>query len=148
MQSIQKINRDQQRWQQQLAAQKQWFEDEDEDEYQQQEEVAPEEPRSQETRFDEPPRSSSMKSAAPAKFQQTLFIGLENGVTVVYEVTPSNDHIRRTISSEDHVLRTYNFVGGVPAEYQHLITPGAVSWGKSTSVQKTHSFDEWDNLPA
>jgi hypothetical protein len=86
-------------------------------------------------------------SHSPAKsLQQTLFIGYEDNNTVVYEVTPSNDNLR-SIATEDHLItRTYNFVGAVPPEYEGLIGPNAVKWGKSTSVQKTYSFDDWQNL--
>jgi hypothetical protein len=86
-------------------------------------------------------------SHSPAKtVQQTLFIGYENNATVVYEVTPSNDKLR-DIATDDHlIIRTYNFVGAVPPEYEGLIGPNAVKWGKSTSVQKTYSFDDWQNL--
>ena len=77
---------------------------------------------------------------------QTLYIGVENKQTIVYEVTPSNAQLRRTLRESDHVIRTYNFVGAVPPEYQDLITPDAVSWGKSTSVQKTYTFKEWSAL--
>ena len=79
---------------------------------------------------------------------QTLYIGVENKRTVVYEVTPSNTQIRRNLSESAYVIRTYNFVGAVPPEYQHLITPNAVSWGKSTMVKKTYSFAEWSALVA
>jgi hypothetical protein len=84
---------------------------------------------------------------SPSKtVQQTLFIGYENNNTVVYEVTPSNDKIRN-IATEDHLItRTYNFVGAVPPEYEGLIGPNAVKWGKSTSVEKTYSLDDWQNL--
>jgi hypothetical protein len=107
----------------------------------------------------EPPVSAEGQSdvddgqhASPSPIQisiaQTLFIGLENGATVVYEITPSNAKLRRTLTEDHQVIRTYNFVGAVPPEYQHLLTPDAVTWGKSTSVQKTLSFDEWDQLTA
>jgi len=79
---------------------------------------------------------------------QTLYIGVENKRTVVYEVTPSNTQVRRNLSESAYVIRTYNFVGAVPPEYQHLITPNAVSWGKSTMVKKTYSFAEWSALVA
>jgi hypothetical protein len=78
--------------------------------------------------------------------EQTLYIGTEQGKTVVFEVTPSNEKLRRTLSADQNVLRTYNFVGAVPTEYKHLITPEAVSWGKSTSVKKIYSFSEWQEL--
>jgi hypothetical protein len=77
---------------------------------------------------------------------QTLYIGVENEQTIVYEVTPTNTQLRRTLRGSDHVIRTYNFVGTVPPEYEDLITPDAVTWGKSTSVQKTYSFTEWSAL--
>jgi hypothetical protein len=79
---------------------------------------------------------------------QILYIGVENKKTVVYEVTPSNTLIRRNLNESAYVVRTYNFVGAVPPEYQHLITPDAVSCGKSTTVKKTYSFAEWSALVA
>jgi hypothetical protein len=84
---------------------------------------------------------------SPAKtLQQTLFIGYENDNTVFYEVTPSNEKLS-SIATGDHLItRTYNFVGAVPPEFETLIDPTAVKWGKSTSVQKTYSFDDWQNL--
>ncbi len=77
---------------------------------------------------------------------QVLYIGVENKQTTIYEVTPSNADLRRTLRPSDHVTRTYNFVGSVPPEYQDLITPDAVKWGKSTSVKKTYSYQEWLSL--
>jgi hypothetical protein len=87
-------------------------------------------------------------TSAPSKFQQTLYIGFEDDdvTTVVYEVTPSNEKIREAISDEDQVTRVYNFVGGVPPEYKHLITPDAITWGASTSVTKIYSAEEWTSL--
>jgi hypothetical protein len=82
----------------------------------------------------------------PGHIAQTLYIGTEQGKTVIFEVTPSNEKLRRTLSADQNVLRTYNFVGAVPAEYQHLVTPDAISWGKSTSVKKIYSFSEWQEL--
>jgi hypothetical protein len=85
-------------------------------------------------------------AAASPAVAQTVYIGTEQGKTVVFEVTPSNAQLRRTLTEDQNVLRTYNFVGVVPAEYQHLITPDAVTWGKSTSVKKIYSFAEWQKL--
>jgi len=81
--------------------------------------------------------------------QQTLFIGIDednNNATIIYEVTPSNEKIRHTLSENDQITRVYNFVGGVPSEYKHLITPDAISWGVSTSVRKVYSAQEWSSL--
>ena len=48
----------------------------------------------------------------------------------------------------DNVIRQYNFVGGVPPEYKHLITAKAFRHGASTADQKTYTFAEWKELIA
>ena len=88
------------------------------------------------------PEGAAEAPPPPGQIAQTLYIGVENKQATVYEVTPSNAELRRTLRPSDHVTRTYNFVGCVPPEYQDLITPDAVKWGKSTSVQKTYSYQE------
>jgi len=87
-------------------------------------------------------------AAASPAVAQTIYIGTEQGKTIIFEVTPSNAQLRRTLREGHWVLRTYNFVGSVPPEYKHLITEAAVSWGKSTSVQNLYSFKEWSALIA
>jgi hypothetical protein len=87
-------------------------------------------------------------AASVPSLAQTVNIGVEKGKTIVYERTPSNAQLRRTLREGHWVLRTYNFVGSVPPEYKHLITEAAVSWGKSTSVQNLYSFKEWSALIA
>ena len=44
------------------------------------------------------------------------------------------------------MTRIYHFIGGVPPQYQDLITPDAAKWGKSTTVTKLLEFWEWQDL--
>jgi hypothetical protein len=79
---------------------------------------------------------------------QTLFIGTEKGKTVIDETTPSNDDLRKILTPDHKVSRTYNFIGSVPAEYQHLVTSEAYTFGKSTCIHKTYTFEEWSSQVA
>jgi len=54
--------------------------------------------------------------------------------------------MRDRLVETDHVFRTYNFIGGVPPEYKHLITPDAYRSGSSTSVTKKIAYAEWLEL--
>ncbi len=74
---------------------------------------------------------------------QTLFIGTDKGKTIIYETTPSNDDLRKILTPDHKVIRTYNFIGAVPAEYQHLVTSEAYTFGKSTCIHKTYTLEEW-----
>jgi hypothetical protein len=131
LQTIKKISRDDQRWQQLLETHKQKFAIEAERFKQRQQKVSEEE---------------TTPLPTPAGIEQTLYIGTDNDATVVFEVTPTNEQLLPTLTENDKVLRTYNFVGAVPTEYQHLVTPDAVTWGKSTSVQRILTFDDWKRL--
>jgi hypothetical protein len=88
-----------------------------------------------------PPPAKEEKSVS-----QTLFIGAENGESIIYETTPSNDALHHSITPNTKIVRTYNFVGSVPPDYQHLLTTDAHTFGKSTCIHKTYSFAEWKIL--
>ena len=62
-----------------------------------------------------PPEDLPLPARAETGIHQTLYIGYEHGITTIYEITPSNSHIRGKISDSGQVIRTYNFVGGVPS---------------------------------
>ncbi len=87
-----------------------------------------------EAEIDLPNNPSPGASPTPGSVTQDLYIGLEGEKTVTYEVTPSNAHLRGTLTESDSVTRIYHFVGGVPEAYKHLVTPDAATWGKSTTV--------------
>jgi len=129
LQIMQKMARDEQKWQLHLAKQKETFAPDLECWQQQadkQEEPVPSEPA----------------------VKQTVYIGLENGRARHYETTPTNTQLRLRLLPTDQITRVYNFVGGVPPKYEHLITPDAYRNGSSTSVQKIYTFEEWNNLVA
>ncbi len=129
LQIIQKMARDEQKWQLHLAKQKETF--------------APdfERWREQANQPEEPPPAEPVN-------KQTLYIGLEKGRETLYETTPTNAQLRPRLLPTDQITRVYNFVGGVPPKYEYLITPDAYRHGSSTSVQKIYSFEEWNNLVA
>ena len=77
---------------------------------------------------------------------QTLYVGEEKGQAVIYETTPTNAALRESLTPNTNINRTYNFVGSVPADCQHLITDDAYKFGKSTSINKTYSYEDWSNL--
>ena len=156
LQLIKKMANDDQRWQQQLIAQKQKLAHEVEKlELAKQREARlaakkKKEEKKEETKEEtkEPtiPFAELISAGVmpnPPKFKQTLFIGPSKGVTRIFEVNPSNEAIRRELRDNDQVLRIYNFVGAVPDEYKHLLTPDAISWGKSTSVQHLYDYDDY-----
>jgi hypothetical protein len=77
---------------------------------------------------------------------QTLYIGVEKGKTIIYETTPSNADIRHLLNEDSRISRTYNFVGSVPPEYQHLLAGESYEFGKSTRIYKTYNFEDWIGL--
>jgi hypothetical protein len=123
LQTIQKMARDDQRWQLQLAKEKQKLN------------PAPDPTPEAEV----PPESASHIS-------QTLYIGFEDGVATHYETTPTNEQLRPSISESDQIVRTYNFVGGVPPAYRHLLTGNIYRNGSSTSVCQTLTAAAWEEL--
>ena len=75
---------------------------------------------------------------------QTVFIGVENGKTIIYDTTPSNDDLRPLITrtqNQPHLQLHRRR----PAEYQHLVTSEAYTFGKSTCIHKTYTFEEWSS---
>jgi hypothetical protein len=135
LQTIQKMERDEQKWQQQLAREK--------------EKLAADVERWQHLKDKEqpPPPPEPEPEAEETGVQQILYISYEDGLEEHYETSPTNDQLRRTISKSDRIMRTYNFVGGVPPSYKHLLTTGAV-WtrGSSTAITQTYSYEEWTQL--
>ena len=127
LQTMQKMERDEEKWQQQLAREK--------------EKLAADVERWQHLKDKEQPPP---EETGP---QQTVYISYEDGLEEHHETSPTNDQLRRTISKSDRITRTYNFVGGVPPSYKHLLTTGAV-WtrGSSTSITQTYSHEEWTQL--
>jgi hypothetical protein len=123
------MERDEQKWQQQLAREK--------------EKLAADVERWQHLKDKEQPPPEPEETGV----QQILYISYEDGLEEHHETSPTNDQLRRTISKSDHITRTYNFVGGVPPSYKHLLTTGAV-WtrGSSTAITKTYSYEEWTQL--
>ena len=79
----------------------------------------------------EPPPPPSRESVG-----QTLFVGVEKGKSVIYETTPSNADLRNSITPNTQIVRTYNFVGSVPPDYQHLLTADAYSSAKAPPSSK------------
>jgi len=148
LQTIRKIANDDQRWQLQLESQKQKLAI-DVDRWnllkQKEQAKATPPPPLQEEEYEEP-AFHLPNPLQTVGIEQTLYIGIDYGATVIFEITPSNDQLRASISETDQILRTYNFVGAVPSEYQHLITADAITWGKSTCVQKLYSHQEWSAL--
>ncbi len=97
---------------------------------------------------DPPPPPEAAAAKAENTVGQTVFIGVEDGKTIIYDTRPSNDDLRPLITEDTEISRTYNFVGSVPSEYQHLVTPEAYTFGKSTCIHKTYNFEEWSKLTA
>ena len=134
VQTIQKISRDEQRWQHQLATEKQKFA------------IQLERWEKLRALADEPELPAETVSAQADGPQQTLYIGSVKGEAVLFETTPTNDQLRPRLRPTDVITRIYNFIGPVPAEFKHLDTPDAWREGASTSVQRRHTFAEWDQL--
>ncbi len=135
-----RMKRDEARWRQSLELQKRKFAP-----------VPPPVSEAPEDHFDDDIEAGEVPvpdspPPTPGSVTQDLYIGLEGDKTVIYEVTPSNDQLRGRLTESDQVTRIYHFIGGVPAEYQHLITPDAAKWGKSTTVTKLLEFWEWQDL--
>jgi hypothetical protein len=151
LKTLKKLHRDDDRWQSHLDTQKkklaihiERFELSKQRKQQQQQTVAvsSEEPPVEAPPLAEPPPPPP----APNAVGQTLFIGVENGQTVVYDTRPSNADLRLLVKEDTTISRTYNFVGSVPSEYRHLVTGEAYTFGKSTCVHKAYTFQEWSKL--
>jgi len=143
LQTIQKMARDEQRWQHQFASEKQKLAIHVERfELLKQRAAAKQSPPTA-----PPPAPDLPPFGAPTipGLAQTLYIGFEDDdvTTKIFEVTPSNEELRAVLSVDDQVTRTYYFVGGVPPEYQYLVTSDAIAWGQTTCVKKIYSFDDW-----
>ena len=92
------------------------------------------------------PPAPPSSAPAPNAAGQTLYLGIEKGKTVIFETTPSNADLRQNLQADQQVCRTYNFVGKVPPEYQHLVTSEAYTFGASTCVHKLYTFKDWSDL--
>jgi hypothetical protein len=142
------MKHDEQRWQQNLELQKQKFERFNPSK--KKEEPAPPTPENKTDHFDDDIDSGDIPESdyvpTPGSVTQDLYIGLEGDRVVTYEVTPTNDQLRSQLTASDSVTRIYHFIGGVPSEYQHLVTSDAATWGKSTTVTKVMGFWTWQDL--
>jgi hypothetical protein len=134
LQTIKKIARDDQRWQHQLEIQKQRLA------------IHLERFALLKAKSQTPPKPPT--PASDSQITQTVYIGFEDGVTTHFETTPTNSQLRRRISESDNIVRTYNFIGGVPPAYEHLVTPDAYHEGAITSVRQTLSFADWQTVIA
>ena len=144
LQTIQKMARDEQKWQHQFAVEK--------------EKLAIEVERwqllkarqSQTATEEEPlPDPAPEETTNGGDVAQTVYIGYEGGVEHHYETSPTNEQLRSSISPANRIVRTFNFVGGVPPRYQGLLL-NKDTWrrGSSTSARKTYSYEEWSQLTA
>ena len=143
LQTIQKMARDEQKWQHQFAVEK--------------EKLAIEVERwqllkarqSQTATEEEPLDPAPEETTNGGDVAQTVYIGYEGGVEHHYETSPTNEQLRSSISPANRIVRTFNFVGGVPPRYQGLLL-NKDTWrrGSSTSARKTYSYEEWSQLTA
>jgi hypothetical protein len=125
LQTIQKMTRDDQRWQHQLTKEKQKLA----------------------TPQTQPPPPPKPTPAPDSPIEQTVYIGFEDGVTTLYETTPTNEQLRPRISESDQILRTYNFIGPVSAAYQHLLKGDNIyREGAITSVHQKLTAAAWKEL--
>jgi hypothetical protein len=126
LQTIQKMTHDDQRWQHQLTKEKQKL-------------TPPPTPP--------PPPAPPPTPAPDSPIEQTVYIGYEDGITTHYETTPTNHQLRPSILNSDQILRTYNFIGGVPPEYKHLLIGDNIYRnGSSTSVYQRLTAAAWKEL--
>jgi hypothetical protein len=154
LQLIQKMAHDEQRWQQQFESQKQKLaihvERFELAKAKSTAALAAKQAQEERKKAEGPPKPEpfvSIHSRIPFN-HQTLYIGYEGGITTLYETSPTNEQMRDRLVETDHVTRTYNFVGGVPPEYRHLITPDSYRSGSSTSTNQKLTYAEWTELTA
>jgi hypothetical protein len=86
---------------------------------------------------------------------QAVYVAVEDGVTEVFDIVPSNSEVRRLIAMADQhptppveVVRTYIFAGRIPPKYQWLITEDWEREAERQELRKTLSFTEWATLTA
>lgn len=77
----------------------------------------------------------------------------ETGATIACELSPKNEKIRALIAgAEGHpnpptkVIRRYHFKGPVPLEYHWLLTHESQRHLDYQEISKLLTFDEWNNL--
>jgi hypothetical protein len=160
LQLIQKMARDEQRWRQQLIRQKETFALDV-----QRFELMKEREANRMAKIKKTPAEIIAESASTFQdvqadeqgphIPQGVYVGVEDGVTQVFDRVPTNDEVESLIANADQfnpvpveVVRTYIFAGRIPPEYEWLITADWERKIENQKLRKTFSFDEWRQLAA
>ena len=158
LQTIQKMARDEERWQQQLINEKQ--------------KLAIQVERWELTRIKEAPKKMMAENIAEAMklatenqdvqvdehgphIPQAVFVVTERDGSQHVGIVPTNDAVHRIIGMANQypqppieVVRTYVFGGPVPPAYHWLTTEDWQRTANDLELRKTLSFDEWRKLAA
>ena len=150
LQTIQKMERDEQRWLQQFEREKtklaidvnRW------EQMKRQSEAA----EIAESFIEEKPVVTDEQGPY---IPQDLYVSKQDGITHIFDTVPSNDEVHRIIAETSqlpapstHIVRTYIFAGLIPPTYEWLITAESQRTANDLEIRKPLSFDEWRKLAA
>ena len=81
---------------------------------------------------------------------QAIYVSVEDGRTKVFDVSPTNDEVRRIMGNAAQyptpptkVIREYIFAGRVPPEYEWLITSSWQRKAKDFEIHLPLEFAQW-----
>ena len=144
LQTIQKMERDEQRWQLKLEVEKKKLAIQVErwELFKKQKESTP---KSAEQEAEEIAMSFLKEDQV---VRQDVYVNTEKGVTKIVDISPSNEKIAPSIEKTKRVVRNYIFLGLVPPAYQWLITENWQRTAQNLELQKSLTLDEWTQLVA
>ena len=156
LQTIQKMARDEQHWQQQLESEKQKLAIHVErwqllKKQQQRASAAADVAES----FAEESPELQVDEPGP-NIAQAVFVAVEKGVTEIFDIVPSNAQVERLIAAAasqspqppTQITRTYIFAGRIPPEYEWLITQDWERTAEDQEIRKSLSLHDWRKLAA
>ncbi len=159
LRTIQKIERDEQRWQLQLeiAKKKLAIQVEQWESLKKQKESTP---KSAQEEAEEIAVSFTQDQSVKHDengpcIPQDVYVCTEQGVTKIFDISPSNEKVAGYIATASEcpdgpqrVVRNYIFLGPVPPAYQWLITQNWQRTAQNLELPKSLTFDEWKQLVA
>ncbi len=159
LQTIEKMGRDEQRWQQQLETEKKKLAIQVEQwellKKQQESKVKPADEEAAEIAVSFMQDQSVKHDENGPCIPQDVYVTTEKGVSKIFDISPSNEKVAQHIATASQlpdgprrVVRNYIFLGLVPPAYQWLITQDSQRTAKDLELPKSLTFDEWRQLVA
>jgi hypothetical protein len=70
----------------------------------------------------------------------------ESGKTIAFEASPKNETIHRLPTPPAKIIRTYHFNGAVPKPYHWLLTKEEQRNWSYQEIEKSLTFEEWQQI--